>query len=353
MQTNNTKKVTLSDLAKVTGLSIKTVSIALRHGPGVSAQSRNRVLNMAKEVGFGNGVKTTKSSRKKLTIGVCIPDLAEHYGELTQEIIRYAAIRNFAVIPQITNDNDADELRATQIFKRLGVAAVVLTSSRIGEAAIQDLSEDGILVVAMVSVSDLQESIPHSGTATIFLDHYTSTNEATKYLINLGHKRIAYLAGPRNSYSNNAKCEGYKKALCDADIPVDDKYIIVQDKGRFDCATGYEECLDLLARPQEDKPTALICYNDELALGALACLSEQHVDVPKQISIVGCDDIKHARYWRPSLTTIGVPRTQLAQEAIDMIHEYNMNPGTIIDRNFKIMPKLNIRGSTGPCMQPR
>ena len=347
--TGNNRTVTLGDLAQQVGVSTKTVSLALRKSPGVSDYIKNKVAEAAKELNYSPSSNRRRATQRKLTLGVCIPDLAEHYGELAQEIIRYAGTLNYAVIPQITNDNIADELRAVQMFKRLGVAAVIMTSSRIGEAAVRELEEDGILVVAIVSTQpNLGGPLPYFK-LPLLIDHYESTYKATKHLTELGHNRIAYLAGPRNSSSNVAKCGGFKKALEDVGVTVDDKYIVEYDTGRYDCSTGYEECLELIERSEVDKPSALVCYNDELALGALACLISNHIEVPTEMSIVGNDDIKHARYWRPPLTTVSIPRQQLAQEAIGMIDDCIHNPKKDIDMNFKIVPKLIIRGSTGRC----
>ena len=345
------KRATLADLAHATDLSVKTVSIALRHGLGVSSETRQRVLEAAKKRGYGSESPGARPSLRKLTIGACVPDLSEHYGELAQEIIRYAAMRNYAVVPQITNDNTADELRATQMFKRMGVFAVILTSSRIGKAAVKDLTDDGIAVVPIVSERDHDGIGPFPGTSPILLDHHAGTREAAKYLISLGHRRFAYLSGPRNSCSNVAKKGGLEEALAEAGLGLDEKYVIARDKGGFDCAAGYEECLDLLARPKDDVPTAVVCYNDELALGVLACLAERRVSVPDKMSVVGSDDIKYAQYWRPSLTTVGVPRAQLAQQAVDTINDIATNPTGADDQNLRVTPRLIIRGSSGPCPQ--
>jgi DNA-binding LacI/PurR family transcriptional regulator len=342
-------RVTLEDVARLAGVKSKTASLALRNRPGVSDLTRTRILKAAQELKYSSLPNPRRAARRTVPIGVCIPDIrAAHYGELVYEILHYAWARDYAVIPQTTNDNPSDELRAAQVFKRLGVLGVILTSSRIGEAAVRYLENEAILVVSIVSVQPgLEGPLTYFSSAAILLDHITATHNATKYLISLGHERIAYLGGPRNSSSNAAKCEGYKTALHDAGITLDESWVLEDDAGRSDYAVGYDECLELIRRTEKDRPSAVVCYNDELALGALSCLSQSNIQVPSQMSVVGNDDIKHARHWNPALTTIRVPRAQLAQEAVEMIHEYVETSETFEERRQIIVPKLIVRSSTG------
>jgi DNA-binding LacI/PurR family transcriptional regulator len=325
--------------------------LALRNRPGVSDLTRTKVLKAAQELNYSSLSSRGRVSRRAVPIGVCIPDIrAAHYGELLYEVLHYAWARDYAVIPQTTNDNPSDELRAAQMFKRLGVRGVILTSSRIGEAAVRYLENAHVLVVSIVSVQPgVEGPLPYFSSAAILLDHVTATHNATKYLISLGHQRIAYLAGPRNSSSNAAKYEGYKTAIHDAGITLDESWVVEDDAGRSDYAVGYDECFELIRRIDKDIPSALVCYNDELALGALSTLSQSNIPVPDQMSVVGNDDIKHARHWNPALTTVRVPRSQLAREAVEMIHGYIENSEPLSDRRQIIVPKLIVRRSTGVC----
>lgn len=335
----------LKDVAEKAGVSDKTAWKVLGgQTKWVSKNTQAKVRKAAEELGYSLGQRTR---RKKSLIGVCIPDPeAAHYAELTNSIIYFARARGFVVIPQHTNDNQVDEQLAVNMLKRLGVEAVVLTSSRIGKKTVCDLEDDGILVVAIVSIQpDLKRPLPYFTTA-LRLDHYQGTFEATKYLTSLGHKHIAYLSGPRNSSSNIAKLAGYKAALHEPGLAEENSHVIVLDRPKFDYQAGYDGCLELMYLPEKERPTSIVCYNDELALGALISLIEHNIRVPEQVSVIGNDDIKHTRFCNPPLTTIRVPRLLLAQTAVERIDAYLGGAGW--QEPELVVPELVIRKSTAP-----
>lgn len=336
------ERVTLSDVARDVGVSAKTVSEALRGKGGVAEETARRIHDAAERLGYA---VDPRARRRSATIGICIPDLGGYYADLAHSVIRLASDWQFAVYPAFTGDSAIDERRTAQLFKRHNVDAVVLTSSRIGDQFFDEMENEGILVVSIVNVPPPEQAErPIFRTVTLLIDHYRSTFQATGYLITtLGHQRICYLAGPRTSTSNVAKRSGYLKALEEAGLAPN--IIELPDGAQPNYSSGYEGAKAVMWQPPQKQPTALVCYSDELALGANAYFSERGIPVPDQISIWGNDGIKPAEYANPPLTTNELPKTSLAEAAVDIIHRH-VNQQEF-SRPEPVVPRAILRKSTG------
>jgi DNA-binding LacI/PurR family transcriptional regulator len=335
-------RVTLSDMAREVGVSAKTVSEALRGKGGVADETARRIHEAAEKLGYA---ADPRARRRSATIGICIPDLGGYYADLAHSVIRLASDWQFAVYPAFTGDSAIDERRTAQLFKRHNVDAVVLTSSRIGDQFFDEMENEGILVVSIVNVPPPEQAQrPIFRTVTLLIDHYQSTYRATGHLIStLGHQRICYLAGPRTSTSNVAKRSGYLTALEEAELVAN--IIELPDGGQPSYSSGYEAAKAVMWQPEQDRPTALVCYSDELALGANAYFSERGIRVPEQISIWGNDGIKPAEYANPPLTTNELPKTSLAEAAVEIVHRY-VNQQEY-DLPAPVVPRAVMRQSTG------
>lgn len=338
---------TLRDVAELAGVSVKTASVALRDLPGVSKITASKVRHAAEELGYS--VNHRRTGHRYPVIGVSIPDIEmAHYTDLTHNIIYYACAKGFAIVSEVTNDNPAGERRAMDVFKRLQVVGVITTSSRIGEDTVRGLEDEGILVVSIVSLHPgLNGVLPRFSAAPVAIDHFTSSFEATKYLTSLGHERIAYLAGPRHSSRSIAMQQGYSEALREAKSPPVQRLILQINSQTFGYQVGYNGAWELMQLPKESRPTALLCYNDELAIGAMSSITEQGMRIPEDISVIGNDDIKAARFWNPSLTTIRIPDPVLAEAAVNIVDAYVNQPANI-PQYAPIVPSLVVRRSAAP-----
>ena len=180
----------------------------------------------------------------------------------------------------------------------------------------------------------------------IDLDHFSGAYEAASYLVNeCGHEIVACIRGPATSVSAQAKFEGVRAALGDRLSP---RYVISAQT--YDYQAGYDRMAELWGWPA--KPTALFCYNDELALGALRYCYDNGISVPGHLDIVGYDDIRPARFAYPALSTVRVPRDGLARLAVDIIH-LQTYLGRTTPYRLEEQPHLVLRGSVGmPAGRP-
>ena len=333
------KPRTQRELAERYRLSEHSVSVALNDRPGVSDSTRARIKRLAEEAGIA-----PRGGRRKLAIGVCVPDLTGvNYAEWANMIIHYAERHGYAVVVQATYDSEPEEERAANTFKKLNVEGVILTSSRLSPSFMAIMNSEGVPVVSLRTRVDGPLSADDNVTPDnpqIDLDHFSGAYEAASYLVNeCGHEIVACIRGPATSVSAQAKFEGVRAALGDRLSP---RYVISAQT--YDYQAGYDRMAELWGWPA--KPTALLCYNDELALGALRYCYDNGISVPGHLDIVGYDDIRPARFAYPALSTVRVPRDGLARLAVDIIH-LQTYLGRTTPYRLEEQPHLVLRGSVG------
>jgi LacI family transcriptional regulator len=166
--------------------------------------------------------------------------------------------------------------------------------------------------------------------------------QAANHLIGLGHRRIACIAGPTNAVSSNERVKGYRKALEDSGLPLDESLII---HGNFEYAGGYQAGIQLLEH--KDPPTAIFACNDLMAVGAISACHEANLHVPGDLSIVGFDDIRLATFTTPPLTTVMQPKSEIAVTTTNLLLE-RIRFGDTTHRRVVVGTTLNIRKSTAP-----
>lgn len=321
------------ELAARLNLSVRTVSLALNDHAGVSPATRDRVRAEAERLGL-----RARGRHRHATIGVCVPDLISlNPTEWGSFVIQHALEQGYAAVIQPTYNRPAEERRAADTFRKLGVDGVILTSSQVSLDLPRQLAQDGIPVVSWATRVG-RDAKPQAEMPCIVVDHYAGAYQAVEYLVReCEYKRVVFLTGPSGSVSAKAKLGGYVDALADAGLtptPV--------DPGTYDFRGGYETAERLMGR--RPRPEALFCYSDELALGALRYCHERDIQVPDDVAIVGYDDIRIAQYSSPPLTTVHVPRDAFAELAVRVITE-RLWIGR--EEPFELEPPfLRVRGTT-------
>jgi LacI family repressor for deo operon, udp, cdd, tsx, nupC, and nupG len=175
------------------------------------------------------------------------------------------------------------------------------------------------------------------------VDNTSAAKEAVEYLMTLGHRNIAFVTGPMDSPISIDRDQGYEQALQFGGLKRDRKLTAIGD---FSVESGIRAVETLLAQDQHF--TAVFCSNDEMAIGALQAIKSKGLRVPDDISIVGFDDIRFARYMDPPLTTVAQPKDELGREAMNMLIE--ILRGNDVPARKRILPtQLVIRGSTARC----
>ncbi|MEO7122636.1 MAG: LacI family DNA-binding transcriptional regulator [Lacisediminihabitans sp.] len=307
---------TLHDVARVAGVSIKTVSNVVNDFPHVRPSTRERVLAAIAEVGYRPNL-TARGLRSGRTgvIGLAIPELRQNYfAELADTIIRNARLRNVSVLIDQTGATREGEL-AVLAGERLRLTDGVLFSPEaLGQEDIESLDVGFPLVL-------LGERMFGGPTDHVTMHNVESARAATEHLIGMGRRRIALIgAHPRNRddiRSANLRLRGYREALEAAGLPYDP--LLVRDAAPWHRENGAAAMRELLHVGIEFD--AAFALNDTLGLGVLRALGEARVRVPEDVAVIGFDNIDESRFALPSLSSVDPGRDQIAQVAVDMLLE--------------------------------
>ncbi len=305
-------RVSIKDVARAAGVSHSTVSRALSGSRLVSADTRARIQRLAQEMGYSPDAQARSLvMRRTLTLGVVVTTISDPFiAEIVQAIESTAHDHGYSVVLASSNAEPEREIAAVEMLHSKRVDGVIVTSSRIGALYQEHLDRLAVPVVLINSHSE--QSGPY--TFSITVDNQHGGYLATRHLIELGHRRIAYITGPADHSDDLARLAGYCRALAQAGIAYDQSLVVV-GTGR---ANGGEQALPILMA-LDDPPSAVFCYNDMTAIGLLHAARQAHVPVPQKLAVVGFDDIPFASYVQPTLTTIAQPKGEMGRLAMEMV----------------------------------
>jgi DNA-binding LacI/PurR family transcriptional regulator len=248
----------------------------------------------------------------------------------------------YAVILANSHADPERERRVVQELAERRVDGIIVTSSRVGALYLPLLKE---LEVPIVLVND---QYPGEFVHSVMIANREGTRAATEHLIGLGHRRIAYL-GDRGGYQSDAeRLAGYKEALAAAGIDFAPE-LAAEGDGLPEAAI---EAMDALLRLQHP-PTAVCCYNDMTALGAMRAIRARGLRVPEDVSVTGFDDLFFAAYLTPTLTTVRQPMRRMGQMAMENLFKLMSGLATGPDCvvQIKVAAELIVRGSTGKAQK--
>lgn len=301
--------VTVYDVARAAGVSIASVSRALNGQRGVSSATAERVRELAVELGYSpNEIARSLVAKYTRTIALLLPDITNpFFPELVKGVQTAAELREHALLLADSSDRPEKILRDIEVLRRKQVDGLILISQN---ADYQDIAEacHGLPVVAL----DRDLDIP--GASTIGVDHEQGAYTAVRHLLDLGHTRIAHIAGPSRVAVSARRRAGWERALREAGLVPDEGLVV---EGTFLEDGGYAAGAALLERVEDF--TAVFAANDLTALGLLAACAEAGVSVPGDLSVVGFDGIHLARYTTPRLTTVAQPIYDLGRRAGEVL----------------------------------
>lgn len=329
---------TIRDVARKAGLSVATVSAVLNNKPGVSEAAREKVLESIRELNYRpNRIARALSKNRSSIVGILVPSIDNPFFPQVVKSIEDVFSRNHFVT-LVGNTEGSVERTLYYIKTMLGGWVDGLIVSMTWEMnqpeVLEMLHSSGVPIVGLAGA----RVIP--GVDAVIPDDRKGAYEAVRYLISLGHRRIGFL-GVIDSQTTQLRLEGYKDALAEGGISFDDELVIL---GRsYENADGYMLAKAFLQRVP--RPTALFCFNDVMALGALAALHEEGISIPGQMSIMGFDDTAGS-YSYPQLTSVALPKAEMgflaASRLLERIEGKGGGPQVI-----RVKPKLVIRESTG------
>lgn len=302
----------IKDVAERAGVSITTVSHVINETRYVSDDLRARVYSAMEALNYRpNTLARSLRSGRTRTIGLVIPDISNlFFAEISRKIEDKGFEYGYSVILCNTDDDREKEKSYIDVLMEKQVDGIIFISAGAAKESIFKPMEVNIPIV----VAD--RDIPNSTSDVVLIDNHKGGYDATRYLISLNHKRIACISGPSPATPSALRVEGYKRALEEAGIPIDETLI---RPGNFRYESG-ETCMrELLKNP--DPPTAVFVCNDMMALGAIRAIQVSGKRIPEHISLVGFDNIPLSRTIYPALTTMAQPILEMAETAVDLLVE--------------------------------
>ncbi|GGE19677.1 catabolite control protein A [Marinithermofilum abyssi] len=333
--------VTIRDVAKRAGVSIATVSRVLNQSKPVSESLRKKIMKAVEETGYRpNAVARSLIHKRTGLVGVIIPEIYNPYfSGLVQGIESIAQQSGYSVMLAVSGKSVEQELEMLQIFQTRQMEGVILASSRWSREHRRWFTQAPMPCVIIGRPAGSLSSV-----CTAIIDNRKAAYEAVRYLIQLGHRRIGMIRGPKwDRASGEERYAGYRDALREADIPPRRQWVAVREE--FQVIDGYQGMKQIAAA--KEKPTAVFCACDRIAVGAMQYLEEQGVSVPGDLSIVGFDDEELARIVTPSLTTVRHQPFEMGVQAATMLTEQMLNQQKM-GKEAVLPHQLVVRNSTAP-----
>ncbi len=329
------RQPSIKDIARLAHVSHPTVSRALQNSSLVNAETAARIRKIAEDQGYrASAVARGLVTRRTRTIGLVVTLLDDPFSSAVAcGVEETAAEHGYAVFLANSHADPERERRVVEELAERRVDGIIVTSSRVGALYLRLLKE---LDVPIVLVND---QYPGEFVHTVTIANQEGMRAATEHLIGLGHRRIAYL-GDRNGYqADAARRAGYKAALVRAGIGFAPELATVGDGGPEAAMEAVHELLRL-----NTPPTAVCCYNDMTALGAMRAIRARGLRVPQDVSVTGFDDLFFAAYLAPALTTVRQPMRQMGQMAMENL--FKLMSGQESAAQVKVEAELIVRGST-------
>ncbi|MDF2541300.1 MAG: transcriptional regulator, LacI family [Herbinix sp.] len=303
------KKATIKDVAKEAGVSISTVSNALNNSPLVSEDTRSKIVSVAERIKYvPNMSGKLLKARKSMTIGFFSSSVSGHYFYiLVDSMFKECRRRGYGLNVIISRDK---RVLLSNIISKNFDGIVIFDSERVREHEIE------LIIQHQIKTVFLDREVKSENISSVVFDSYKSGYDITKYLINLGHKRIYYIEGEEFTYDNLGRKDGYLAAMKEIGTKVTNDYFF---HGMFEESYAYNEIISKFRLGNIPIPDAIIAANDDSAIGCIKAFNRLGYRVPEDISVVGFDDIEVAQYFTPSLTTVRNPIARQGIRAVEIL----------------------------------
>ncbi len=326
---------TIYEVSKLAGVSLATVSRVVNNSAKVRESTRVKVEAAMKELGFRpNAIARSLATNRTDTVGIVISELdGPFYGPMMTNIEAKFRAANIHALFTAGHSNEASEKNAIQFLLDRRVDALILHVESVTDGYLEQVAKEGVPIVV------IGRQVDSEAVASIDLDNELGGYLAAKAVIASGHRDIAYISGPSWKLDASQRLAGHRRALAEAGLPwrEQDRY-----DGDYLAPSGYDCATKVLNR--NPNYSAIVCANDEMASGVLLKLREQGISVPKDVSVVGFDNVTHAKYLYPALTTIDHPIGEMAGYAANWVlsacYDYDF-----VDHTSLVRPSLVVRDS--------
>ncbi|MDU1855088.1 MAG: LacI family DNA-binding transcriptional regulator [Clostridium baratii] len=326
----------ITDIAKIAGVGVGTVSRVINNHPDVSEKTRAKVKKVIKEHNYvpNNSARLLKMNNTKnicvFVRGIYNPFFSEIIDYIRKEISKAGY---FMILQQEDYKNEIDEIRSmVAIAKENKLKGMISLGAQLYDIE-NELFKDIDVPIVFTSANRLNGKNAEKF-STISIENTYSAYMGVEHLISKGHKKIAILLGNENDKGiGNARFEGYLKALSDNDIKLNDEYVIY---GEFNYKDAYDSTSKLLKK--DKNITAIFAISDIMAVGAAKAITDNNLKIGEDIALLGFDGMEVTKYYSPSISTIEQPKELLAKESInlllDLINGKSQNKHIVIDTNL-------------------
>ena len=329
---------TIKDVAALAGISYTTVSHVLNKTRPVSEPVRLKVEAAIAQLDYvPSAVARSLKARSTCTIGLLIPNgINPYFAELARGIEDHCERNGFCVILCNSDDNPEKQRSYLRVLLEKRVDGLIVSSVD------GDVSFAGGLAEVRTPLVVVDRELEGIEADMVRIDHEQGAYLATRHLLDLGHRHIACIGGPVDTLVAEMRQAGYRRAMLEAGLEVLPGWAV---NSEFTSPAGYEAAVSLLSH---QPPTAIFAGNDVIAIGVLRAAAERNVAVPRDLSVVGFDDIQMSRYVYPALTTVGQSIRQLGETAAEMLLSRIAAPDTAPIRKRLVTPNVVVRESTAP-----
>jgi len=344
-------RTTIADVAHRAGVSMMTVSRVVNNKDGVSPATRQRIRLIINELGYRpSGIARGLATQRTGTLGLVVPDVANpFFSDVVHGAEQIAYQQNYSLLLCNTEEDPQRELDVLQLLEEKRVDGIVVCSSRLAPEMLRQALAHypaAVLVNQQLKPLENQQAKPAEGTSlvgAILLDDELGGQLATSHLIRRGHRGIGFLSGPATSFSGQRRGRGYRSTLVAAGI----KQLPGWSQPCRPTVEGGVQASRILLN-QHPELTAILCYNDLVAVGALQTAAVLGRRVPEDLAVIGYDDIHLAALVTPALTTCRVDREALGERATTLLLRHlSASPGSdsLGWETITLEPELIIRAS--------
>lgn len=330
---------TIKDVAKKAGVSTTTVSLVFNNRESrVSKVTREKVMAVAKEMNYyPNHFAASLVTKKSHIIGVVSDSVNIFSAQVISGIVKQAKVKGYQVVQVSSSQENENDMEYLNIFLNQGIDGVIFPHSSISslknlESGFQTVIRSGIPAIAMDVI------INGATSCADICDHVYGGYLATRHLIDYGHRKIGVISGPKDYISSIKRLEGYRKALEEAGIPFDPSLVYM---GNYKLESGQEGLPYLLGKGV----TSIFAFNDMIALGIYKAIRNYGLSIPKDLSVVGYDDIFISDVLEVPLTTVHIPIEDIGKRAAEELIELIEKKHLAADLE-KCKPVLMVRAST-------
>ena len=327
-------QVTIKDIAKQLGVSVATVSRALRDLPDIHPDTKKLVLDLAKELDYQPNVLATSLVKSKTkTLGLIVPDLGYYFFSTVVKAVEDAAIAaGYSLLIAQTQESFERELTNIQNLSRSQVEGIIISLSRetVNFDHLTRLQRRGIPLVFFDRDSDEIDA------SKVMVDNEQSAYEAVKHLIENGCKRIAFLAGPKNVSVSNQRRMGYSRALQEAGIESDPSLIIHSVYFQDSAIAKTHQLMK-----EANRPDGILVVSDRLAIGVLIALRELNISVPDEVKMVSFNNEPICSLVSPTISSIAQPLEEIGRLAIQLLIDQIEHKGEDIPARVEVL-KTNL-----------